>query len=350
MSDMVESIEYVPLETKDECLIRATHMPSVSKNYIALLATDNGHSEAFLFKRNGSFVCKVGSKGGGPGEYSDARYVCLDEERNRVIVCDIMRMLYYDLKGKFIKSVHVDLRNGWLLLYLNRHFVFGSPSRLQGNRDHIYVVRDEQMNIINSGVKPLSEDAFKGASSRGFAWAGVPVTGHTYNNIGYVTEAELNDTVYRVNSSSFNFMPAYTINFGKYTTPPDIKANPRLFMQRMDDYAHLYQIFETDKYIMLNYRYVNLYYVTYDKANRQLTYLDSKTGVPNDLDGGFDYWPTQQVNNEMYIMYDAPDFLEQYEKRKVIQPKSPAAANKLKALVNKLDEEDYPVLVIMKVK
>jgi hypothetical protein len=87
LNDMVESIEYIPLETTDDCLLRTVKSFILSDNYIL---HDQGN-KFFLFSRSGRFVAQIGNRGGGPGEFYNARSLHIDEKSKQVILYESYR-------------------------------------------------------------------------------------------------------------------------------------------------------------------------------------------------------------------------------------------------------------------
>ena len=68
MKEDVESIEYIPLETNDSCLISNTISLTADDDYIFLY---NGKTkQVFQFNRKGKFIRQIGRVGEGPGEYA----------------------------------------------------------------------------------------------------------------------------------------------------------------------------------------------------------------------------------------------------------------------------------------
>lgn len=62
------SIQYIPLETTDSCLISNLLNLQVTTDYMFMY---NGKTEEVLqFDRKGKFIRRVGRQGNGPGEYS----------------------------------------------------------------------------------------------------------------------------------------------------------------------------------------------------------------------------------------------------------------------------------------
>ncbi|MEE4116038.1 MAG: 6-bladed beta-propeller, partial [Marinilabiliaceae bacterium] len=70
-------IQYIPLELKEDLLLRGAYYLDINEEYILV-------SDAFLcllYDINGKFISKIGQRGRGPGEYSGARMVKLGSEK-----------------------------------------------------------------------------------------------------------------------------------------------------------------------------------------------------------------------------------------------------------------------------
>lgn len=67
LSLLTEELQVVKLDNRDEALVGGWVRTTVSDNYI--LVSNNKQVPYKLFKRNGEFVCSIGSYGQGPDEY-----------------------------------------------------------------------------------------------------------------------------------------------------------------------------------------------------------------------------------------------------------------------------------------
>ena len=68
MSDLIESVEYIPLETTDKCLIGDGVRYDFNDEYI--IAGDLHGEAVYLFNRKGKFIRAIGGKGPGPQEFT----------------------------------------------------------------------------------------------------------------------------------------------------------------------------------------------------------------------------------------------------------------------------------------
>ena len=68
MSSFVNSISYIPLETKDECLIGCIDEIIVTDDFYYIVDETKACS-VLCFDISGKFICKLGSRGPASGEY-----------------------------------------------------------------------------------------------------------------------------------------------------------------------------------------------------------------------------------------------------------------------------------------
>lgn len=104
LQDFME-VEYVALETSDEFLTRG-HVGDVGREYVVTNDYDEG--DIFLFDRHtGRGVRKINHLGQGPGEYSQVLGLVLDEKSNELFVNDpgSKKIHVYDLEGVFKRSL-----------------------------------------------------------------------------------------------------------------------------------------------------------------------------------------------------------------------------------------------------
>ena len=347
LGDLVESVEYIPLETNDNCLIGEVFSYDISKNYILVCCSQT--ETVYLFKRDGSFIRQIGSMGQGPGEYLGVYDVFIDENKNELILSTFGKHLFFNPSGKYLRTIDIPKMHMYFWIYNNNQFLSGSPSGVYPGTFSVYTRWTLGMQPINSYVQsvPVEHKTKGGVFIRDID--GPLISKYIYQNKHYVRETDLNDTVYVVNSN--NLTPKYILNTGKYGVTAVEKG---IFdVELFDKFAHVISVAETGANLLFRYKYKKaMYCAYYRKDNGKLEYFDTNEGgIPNNYNGGLDFWPKKQINNEWYCLYNAPDFLEKAAKHKSLSPIiSQVSSQKYKSLVKKLDTEDNPVLVIAKVK
>ena len=110
LSQLVEDLEIIPLENKDEAYVRNTSI-RISENYILLHSSRNMPFK--LFTRKGKFVCNIGSVSHLPGGYTQVYDFQLDEVHNRIYLMpwNATELIVYDLQGRLQPSIPLNSPN-----------------------------------------------------------------------------------------------------------------------------------------------------------------------------------------------------------------------------------------------
>lgn len=108
LSQLVEDLEIIPLENKDEAYVRNTSI-RLSDNYILLHSSRNMPFK--LFTRQGKFIRNIGNSGNGPGSYSQVYDFQLDEPHNRIYLMpwNAKELIVYDLQGQLQPSIPLNV-------------------------------------------------------------------------------------------------------------------------------------------------------------------------------------------------------------------------------------------------
>ena len=103
LSNIMSDLEMIKLENSDSALVSRYHT-FVSENYIGVYTMENEYK---LFDRQGNFLCEIGRKGQGPGEYMFLYDSQIDEKNNRIYLMPWMqkKILVYNLQGKFLSDI-----------------------------------------------------------------------------------------------------------------------------------------------------------------------------------------------------------------------------------------------------
>lgn len=108
LSQLVESLEIIPLENKDEAFSKVGVI-YVSENYIG--CQPYGQFPYKLFDKKGKFISDIGARGQGPGEYEALYHSQIDEKEKRIYITSFnaRKILTYDLKGSFLEKECIPL-------------------------------------------------------------------------------------------------------------------------------------------------------------------------------------------------------------------------------------------------
>ena len=348
LSEVAESVEYVPLQTTDSNLIGNVNIFDVSSNYIVVLCSKT--SIVYLFKRNGEFISQIGSPGLGPEEYPPKQVgsLFIDEDNKQILIqCNSPSrfMIYNLISGKHEKNISLDESTGKFLRKQDNAFLV-STKNVDGNVPYVYEIRARDFNLMNEQIKTV---AFETMGS-GKTMFPAPIN-YEYKGRIQTKERTLNDTIYGLDKDVI-LKPIYTLNAGNYEVTTELRGDAVNSFNRIPNYVVFLSIAETKNNLLFSYVYQRKdIFDYYDKTKQKTYHLSSEKGIPNDYDGGIDYWPQRQDNDLWYAFVHAHQFEEQMELQKKLTPKgSQQAVEKYNTMLKKLAPDDNPVLVIVKLK
>ncbi len=102
-SEYFSSIELIPLETREDCLLDLFSAPQVKLKDDLIFMHGNGRF--YAFNRSGKFLNQIGGKGQGPGEYMFPTSYFLNIDKPNIYVENYGEILEYDFNGDYIRSV-----------------------------------------------------------------------------------------------------------------------------------------------------------------------------------------------------------------------------------------------------
>ena len=369
-SSVVSEIEYVPLETNDQCLIGEHVNIFVSDNYIVAFSA----SKCFLFSRKGEFIRSIGQRGQGPTDFTNDNYrVKIDEQTGRIYLMGYGEVFAFHITGEFIKKLNLrELANKFdrLAIY---NFIHWKDDMFCGNFS------------LNSGKAPYSFVIFTLDGEivklfKNFTFFPTPKGVYIRNTIN--TDASiycfddqlflreiLCDTLFRV-SDQYDLVPEIVFDL------PGPRIQDKMRGQQIpniNNYSIIHSIHEIENYLFLDDLNGDRY--LYDKKNKRtffclsdpLLYVEfvmrpengpvmSRNipirGLRNDIDGGLPIWPVYrslfQNNQQVVTVYQSYLLKEKLTDEHFAQKNfnDPEAHQRLKNLLSDLNEFDNPVVMI----
>lgn len=103
LSEIAESIEYIPLETNDKSILGPTRKALLFERgnlYIGQLS-----GEFKIFNQSGEFIKVFNRYGRGPQEYTNVSALHIEPSTNNLIISTIRKVIEYDQNGNFVKEV-----------------------------------------------------------------------------------------------------------------------------------------------------------------------------------------------------------------------------------------------------
>ena len=106
-SQIADDIEFIPLETTNECLI-SNFIRDIVVTQKDIIVFD--YDGCYRFNRQGKYLNKIGVKGNGPGEYTRPMSIVVDTLNNWVYFSDFHsgRFVKYDYTGRYLADLKVE--------------------------------------------------------------------------------------------------------------------------------------------------------------------------------------------------------------------------------------------------
>lgn len=347
LNDFIESIEYIPLETTEECLIGQGMVFDYNDNYI--IVKYNESNSAYLFDRKGNFIRTIGQEGNGPEDFLGIQNVFIDSEF--IIIASMEKALYFNFQGQFIKKTPFPINDRKTDTYFNKQFLRMAESYIfRDTSFYVYNIYNQKGDLVKESIKSIPFPLEKNSQWR-ICYKGKDITPvYTYQNTPHVREY-LNDTIYTINSLN-QFHPKYILNLGKYKVTPEIQADIEHYEERIRSKAIITDIIELQNKLFFHYFHNwAIHCCYYDKKNNEWYKFKDKN-IPNDYDGGIDinFVRSKQKNQFVSTAIYADEFLSAIEKRERKIAGSQAAAHTFKKLSKRIEPEDNPIIMIVKLK
>lgn len=213
LSDLVDTLEYIPLETVAESIMISVKEIKVKEKYI--YAVDNSQSAVFLFDNKGKFVSKLDKRGEGPDQYQFLGPVFVDDTEQFLDIIDNKgyksRKLRYSIPNfDFVDSWEFEapLANSWIK---NGDYIYFSTQQLENS------VKEKISNadIIVVHNDRITKSLFEKNIQTGGTTYSPNSESFTSNQHGEVFVSLMFDnTFYQLEENKA--IPILSIDFGKY--------------------------------------------------------------------------------------------------------------------------------------
>lgn len=138
---LVDSIEYVSLQTTDSCLIGEITDLAMSDDRIFIF--DKRTQTIWIFSRSGEYLNKIFKKGSGEGEYTHINQFEYDKKNDRIVVSSWgHRLIFYSTTGEYQKTVELRFTPQDFKISPQGGFIL-SQAGLDTPEAGIYSVNDE---------------------------------------------------------------------------------------------------------------------------------------------------------------------------------------------------------------
>lgn len=387
LSEIAESIEYIPLETTSQALISQiifpTHLIIGEDLYIV---RDNFSCKSY--NKNGQFVCSYGSRGHGPEQFTSINRVSVDEKNRKLYLSNARNILEFSYSGDYIREIDIPVKVRENIFYTTEFVALG---------DNIYCGIMKNSNIpislyiFNDNNKVLASHTnyYNNESALKKSMVNFVVMNLPFLAIGkeFLYKDGLCDTLFLINTD-LHVEPAYCFNFGKYSQPVEhlrsFKENS-LDLQGTLNHLFVSNFIGTENLLLFTCNFGNHIpkselipidqnlegsvgnpnkvngifnkqtsdLIFLKKTDKYLKRIGGFSGFVNDIDGGVPFWPiTQPYGNQLVNAvntYDLIDYVNS-DTFKNSKPKFPEKKIALEQLASNLDYDDNPVLMVVTLK
>ncbi|TSA37610.1 MAG: 6-bladed beta-propeller [Porphyromonadaceae bacterium] len=356
LSFIATDIEYIPLETTTDCLLGEPQNLrfTVLDNHIAVSSKG-----LRLFDRQGKYLRTIGRIGKGPQEYFSSGEYVIDEKNGRVDILDSDRdrVVSYRITGEFIRDIRIA--------------------------DHAAIITRDESGRIGVMYLPWDQDIkdtarFEWINEEGKLIKSIPlyvgrpkdggdtwlIAARLYWNQKKLVFAEWPFDTLHYLADDHAWKPLWIPKIGSNKMPREVGLNLDRWEAERNDFTSVMINSESSRYLFFEGEKKEKFgIVIYDKMTLAGHWMPgmitedslNMETVVNDLDGGIPMRSTilTGAQGDYYVSLLSPfELIAKFKNH----PKSelplvrPELREKLFKLVDRLREDDNPVLMIVKLK
>lgn len=336
-------IEYIPLETRQNCLIKDITNIEFGSDHFIVQHLNN----IYKFNKDGTFICSIGEVGRGPGEYLYAHEIGINKNNNQIFIADgwTRKMNVYDEGGTFVRSFE-SLKNSTSFILFNELILFYCTNYISNIDTSFWLLSTDGVVLkgyknkypwdynVKNGTAILKENLF-------FNFNGRNLNKEIYSDTVYLFENE-------------NFIPDYLICSGEKLLTPAARSSfkPESLLEQ---YYSQERLLEFRDFIYFEFGiYKSFKYLRFSligsRTSKIQYIIKTEDGIKNDLDGGPSIKPIAVKDGEVLIAWIDAIELKKYIESKDFMKSKPQHAEKkkkLEMLANNLKVTDNPVLILV---
>lgn len=369
LSSLVEDITYIPLKTEDADFFMRILLGLEYDEHSHLFVL-NDPFYAFTVDTLGHFVNRVGRIGQGPGEYKQIGNISVNFKEEQIFIQTAYKhnVITYDYQGHVIAEsspMSIDAFTESIFYYDDALWGVGIPYtsralkvKKENRRFYGYALLDSLCKRTSlqtaNAIEPFGD-------MEGLEAFFTPPMLSVYKDIILLAQngGAPSDTIYTIQNKLF--VPRYFLNYGSHR--PDLteiwsKDRDRAIY---NSYITLTPPFENERLFFIELMFQDeRSIICYDKLKNEtfsvaMSYLGQTKGIENDIDGGFPFYPRSVSSDGTYwLTYLSPADMKECLTEEYFAAHSEVLNKKkqeeLKSIVANADEEDNPVLVLLKIK
>lgn len=323
LTELIEDCELIHFDNSDQALFKAWWIYfTVTDNYIGIRQQNDVYK---LFDRSGKFLCNVGAKGHGPGEYAMSIYdEIIDEKNNRIYFTFFTsdKIQVYDLKGKYIKEIVLPYKVNKPKIHLSEKGIMTLAHMPFAGDKALIVQFDTDGNILYEMEPPerMLVQSFDGEL-------------FSYRNTKHFDLLHTGlDTLYHFDIDDHSLTPVFTTNH---------------FNNHEEGwYSQYNELF--DRFLINSYNYINGENKFLSTLKTNLTC--STIRIINDFYGGMEVTPNLFYKGYFLHNIEPEELREKIEERLSQSDCTDEDRKKLKLLQSSLDDNSNNLLFLGKLK
>lgn len=341
LSDIADEIEYIPLDN----LYQISNLVEIKITDTSILLSSQTKKSwgIYIYNRKGNIINKIeGIQGNGPGECTYCTDFTLDDSADRIYILDSMQkeIEVFSTKNKYIRTISIKEKINDFpidIAFWNSKLILGFSIANEYN----WEVFDTLGNIVNKKKNALFPIKSNIGLFGGF---------FEYNGEMNFWEPFI-DTVFTI-SSNWKYHASFLFKRSENWVSPIVNNISTYF-----SLCRIHSIFETKRYIIILFAYQKKLKIAMINKKERTVYLSPEGQISNNYDGGPDFKRIRAYfknNNSEYIV----QAVYPYEIKTHINsltfinstPKFPEKKRVFENLASKLNENDNPVLMLVKLK
>ncbi len=365
LSDIVEDVEYVKLETTDDCLV-------VENSYARIFATDedlyilNKYKDYKLFRfdrKTGKFISRIGSIGQGPKEMINPCFVFAKDSLVYVTSTSTDKVYVYTNENQFVRSVPFCKDSssfedgvGETISVIDHQYIVRHPGQLQSQLNYNQYMAAEVIDMNSNRLFAMRDTSDMYGIMLTLDWD--PVRWYYKGNINLYNEPDR--TVYVVTKDSI--IPRYHFNLGDNKWPVKSEKMTMEYVKQIKFKSFR----ETEDYLYLYWNQREKgYFARFNKKTEKLdvqeqeklwgrTWILKVPGLKNDIDGcnlNVDFIRLMDEKSSIMVMISSTekeDYIKVLNESQDV--KFPEKRQQLLKLLEEMGEEDNQILAIYKLK
>ena len=363
LSDIVEDVEYVKLETTDDCLVAGSVRGFITNDDIYTL---NKYSDEKLLRfdrKTGKFISQIGSIGQGPKEMIDPGFVFAKDSLVYVSSSISNKVYVYTNENQFVRSVPFckdrsssEDGAGQTISVIDHQYIVRHPGQLQASFNCNQYIAADVIDMNSNRLFAMRDTSDVYGIMLTLDWD--PIRWYYKGNINFYNEPDR--TVYAVTKDSI--IPRYHFNLGDNKWPVMDGKLTKEFIKHIKFKSFR----ETEDYLYLYWNQSEKgYFARFNKKTETLDVQEQAKfwgrfwhlGVPglkNDINGcnrSVDFIGLMDEQSSIVQMFSASgkeDYIKVLKESQDV--KFPEKRQQLLKLLEEMGEEDNQILAIYKLK